>query len=148
MELQNQLQTLLARAGFLLRKWMSSSEPDVLQHIEPHLLGKEPYHGITELYIFTKVLRIEWDSQRDIFHLAIGETPSITMFTKRALVSYKKKNYDILGWLGSNIIKLRILLQRMWEAKLGWDEVMPQEIHEHWNKWRNEFTILRNQLIL
>ena len=54
-ELQNQLQALFARAGFLLRKWMSS-EPDVLRHLEPHLLGKQPYQDITELQAFTKVL--------------------------------------------------------------------------------------------
>ena len=30
---------------------------------------------------------------------------------------------------------------------MGWDKVVPREIHEHWNKWRNEFTILSNQLI-
>ena len=70
-KLQNQLQALFARAGFLLRKWMSS-EPDVLRHLEPHLLEKQPYQDITELHAFTKVLGIEWDSQSDTFCLAIG----------------------------------------------------------------------------
>ena len=37
--------------------------------------------------------------------------------------------------------------QQLWEAKLGWGEVVPEEIHEHWNKWRNEPPILCNQLI-
>ena len=40
-KLQNQLQALFTRAGFLLRKWMSS-EPDVLRHLEPHLLENNP----------------------------------------------------------------------------------------------------------
>ena len=111
--LQNQLQALFARVGFLPRKWMSS-EPDVLRHLKPHLLGKQPYQDITDLQAFTKVLGIEWDSQRDIFRLAIGETPSITMFTKRALVLEKAKFYDVLGWFGPTIIKPNIFLQRLW----------------------------------
>ena len=74
-----------------------SSEPDVLRHIEPHLLGKQPYQDITELQAFTKVLGIEWDSQHDMFRLAIGETPSITTLTKRASVSQIPKIYDVLS---------------------------------------------------
>ena len=94
-KLQNQLQALFARAEFFLQKWMSS-EPDVLRHLDPHLLGKQAYWDITDLHAFTKVLGIEWDSQCDIFRLAIGETPSITTLTKRALVSEIAKIYDVL----------------------------------------------------
>ena len=85
-KLQNQLHALLAPAGFLLQKWMSS-EPHVLRHLEPHLFGKQPYQDITELHAFTKVLGIELVLQRGTFCLAIGEIPSITALTKRALVS-------------------------------------------------------------
>ena len=102
-----------------------SSKPDVLQHLEPHLLGKQPYQNITGLHAFNQVLGIEWDSQCDIFCLAVVEIPSITMLTKRALVSEISKICDVLGWFGTTIITPKILLQRLWEAKLGWDEVMP-----------------------
>ena len=77
-----------------------SSEADVLWHIEPHLLGKQPYQAITELNAFTKVLGIQWYSQCDVFCLAIGETPPITTLTKTALISDISKIYDVLGWFG------------------------------------------------
>ena len=93
-EFQNQLQALFSRAGFLLHQRMFS-EPDVLRHHELHLLGKQPHQDITELHAFTKVLGSP--SQRDIFCLTIGETPSILTLTKRALVSEIPKTYDVLG---------------------------------------------------
>ena len=89
------------------------SEPDVLRHIKPHLLRKQPYQDSTELHAFTEVIDIEWDSQCDIFHLATGKTPSITILTKRVLVSEIAKIYDVLGWFGPTIIKPKILYQRL-----------------------------------
>ena len=74
-----------------------SSEPAILQHLEPHLLGNQPSQDITESHAFANGLGIEWDSQLDVFRVAVGETPSIMNLTSRALISEVSKTYNVLN---------------------------------------------------
>ena len=143
------LQALFSQGGVLLWKRMSS-EPAVLQHHEPRLFGKLPRMYITESLVFTKVLGIELDFQRDIFCLTIGKTPLIKTLTKKALVSEVSKIhvYDVLGyWYSPTIIKSKILLQHLWEARIGWDKLVLSRIYHYWAKWGHELLILRGHLI-
>ena len=48
--------------------------------------------------------------------------------TKRMLVSDIAQIFDVLGWLSPVTIKMKILLQRLWETKLNWDEPVPSHI--------------------
>ena len=59
--LQQQLQELFARGGFLLRKWKSST-PDVLRHLPPHLLDESPCQALPDPDGFSKALGIEWNT--------------------------------------------------------------------------------------
>ena len=45
------------------------------------------------------------------------------------------------------IIKVKILLQRVWEFKIGWDELQPDEIKEPWLQWRTELVLLSDRHI-
>ena len=58
--------------------------------------------------------------------------------TKRALVSDNAQTFDVLGWFTSTIVLLKILLQRVWELKVGWDDQAPNEIWEKWLSWRDQ----------
>ena len=60
----------------------------------------------------------------------------------RLLVSDIAKVYDMLGWFSPSIIKAKILLQRLWEQKVGWDESVTQSA---WLKWRTELTLLTSK---
>ena len=55
------------------------------------------------------------------------------------------KTFDILGWFSPLIIK--ILLQRVWELKVGWDDPLPPEIVGTWLQWRTELTLLSDKHI-
>ena len=70
------------------------------------------------------------------------ELPPITNITKRALVSDIAKTYDILGWFSPTIIKVKILLQQLWEQKVGWDDPVPQAI---WLQRRSELHFLTHK---
>ena len=67
--------------------------------------------------------------------------------TKHALVSDIAKTFDVLGWFSSSIIKAKILLQRVWESKIGWDDLLPQAIHQSWLQWRSELHLLTERHI-
>ena len=62
--------------------------------------------------------------------------------TKCTLVSDIAKTYASLGWFSPSIIKAKILLQHVWEAKLRWDDLLPHTIHHEWLLSRSELHIL------
>ena len=141
LKLQKELQTLFSRAGFLLRKW-NTSELAVLKHIPANLRDSSTIQEISEADVYTRTLGIEWNAHGDYFRLTVGETPSSECLTKRKLVSEIAKIYDVLGWFAPCTVSMKILLQRVWERKIEWDELVPYEIKEAWEQWRSELDSL------
>ena len=58
--------------------------------------------------------------------------------TKRFLVSDIAKVYDVPGWFSPTTIKMKILLQKVWERKIDWDDEVPSDILEMCLRWRNK----------
>ena len=140
-ELQQQLQQLFQRGGFLLRKW-NSSHPAVIQHLPQELKGTLPSHSIPNPDEYTKTLGLQWNSVMDHFRLEVVELTSLERVTKRFLVSDVAKTFDILGWFCPSIILIKILLQQLWEQKIDWDDVVPSSIKDVWLQWRSELKLL------
>ena len=61
---------------------------------------------------------------------------------KRSMVSDVAKVFDVMGWFSPAIVKMKILLQRLWEIKLDWDDPIPEHIHQIWSQWRSELSVL------
>ena len=72
---------------------------------------------ISESEGYTKTLGIEWNAKLDHFRLTVSELPPLKEITKRFLVSDISKVYDVLGWFSPSIIKVKILLQKVWERR-------------------------------
>ena len=141
--LQRQLLNLFRRGNFFLRKW-NSSEPSVLKVIDPTLRDSHEVLSISETGNYTKTLGLEWNAVLDHFRLAIS-SPSYqegTCMTKRMLISNIAKIFDILGWFSPTIIKVKILLQKLWQTKLEWDDPIPTHIQEVWQRWESELQVL------
>ena len=137
-ELHLQLQELFAKADFLLRKW-NSSNPEILQQVPPALRDNQTSLTISDQdEVYTKTLGIEWHSVLDHFRLSMVSPSSHDSLTKRALVSDIAKTYDVLGWFAPVIVKAKILLQTVWEAKVDWDEEVLGPIIEEWSLWRSQ----------
>lgn len=144
-ELQCQLQSLFSAAGFLLRKW-NSSEPVVLEHIKPELRDSQSVHHISEVE-YTKTLGIEWNVHMDHFRLTVADLSPLDEVTKRKLVSDIAKTFDVLGWFSPTIVTVKILLQRLWEEGISWDDPVPPDIHRVWSQWRDELQLLSTRHI-
>ena len=136
--LRCQLQDLFSRGGFLLRKW-NSSEASVLQDVPLNLRGSQDAHPISDTGSYTKTLGLEWKTTTDMFHLTISDSGKVT---KRILVSDIAKVFDVLGWFSPTMITMKILLQRLWELRVGWDDSVPEEIEDIWRRWRSELSDL------
>ena len=62
--------------------------------------------------------------------------------TKRNLVSDVAKVFDALGLFSPVTIKMKIILQRLWELKLDWDNPVPDHVLEIWSQCRTELLAL------
>ena len=139
--LQQQLTELFSRGGFVLRKW-NSNDPSVLEKIPEELRDSREVQAFHESAQYSKTLGIEWDVSADQFHLSITDPPSENPVTKRNLVSDVAKVFDALGLFSPVTVKMKIVLQRLWELKLDWDDPVPDHILEVWSQWRKELLAL------
>ena len=67
--------------------------------------------------------------------------------TKRQVASAVARTFDVLGWFAPATVTLKILLQKIWERKLGWDETIPTELEGVWSAWKEELPLLTQQAI-
>ena len=145
-QLREELQELFSLGGFELRKWKSSSG-EVLSSIPKGLTDPKTTQEIILENDYTKVLGVEWNAVTDCFRPMISSSWLRTPLTKRVLVSSVARVFDVLGWCSPAIILLKILLQRLWERNLEWDEPVPGEIEQTWKRWHEELPDLREHVI-
>ena len=86
----------------------------MIDHISPELLENANVHSISDINTYTKTLGLQWNTMTDTFQLTIPDLSSSQPITKRVLVSSIAKVFDVLGWFSPTIIKMKILLQRVW----------------------------------
>ena len=141
LNLQRQLTHLFSRGGFVLRKW-NSSDPSVLEEIPEELRDTNCIQTISEVGEYTKTLGIEWNVSTDEFRLTVTEFSPDAIVTKRSIASDIAKVFDIMGWFSPAIIKMKALLQRLWEINLTWDDPIPEHMRQIGSQWRSELPLL------
>ena len=67
--------------------------------------------------------------------------------TKRNLVSDIAKLFDVLDFFSPAVVLMKILLQRLGELKLGWDDPVPSQVYEAWSQWRSELKLISERHI-
>ena len=139
--LQQQLTELFSHGGFVLRKW-NSNDPSVLEKIPEDLRDSCEVHTFSEANKYSKTLGIEWNAATDQFRLNISKPPSVNKMTKRNIISDVAKVFDVLGLFSPATVKMKILLQRLWEIKLDWDDPVHDNLLEVWSQWRMELPSL------
>ena len=139
--LQKEMDELFSLGGFQLHKW-NSNEPDILEHVRPEYRDIKDSHQISDMKESTKTLGLEWRTLPDDFRLTVSQLPISDGLTKRMLIADIARVFDALGWFSPAVIKVKILLQRLWEEGLGWDDPAPSSIQDVWHKWRLELPCL------
>ncbi|KAI5714537.1 uncharacterized protein LOC103515252 [Diaphorina citri] len=136
-QLRQDLVTLLQSGGFDLKKFTSSS-PEVLSDIP--LEDREQslvLHDSTTI----KVLGLYWDPTEDTFCYTINIKSSNTA-TKRSVLSNVASIFDINGYLTHLVIFLKILIQKIWINKGGWDDPLPTHLLSEWDAFVQELPLL------
>ena len=132
--LRRQLSTLLAMAGFKLRKW-SSNEPVVIEDVpkEDRLPTLELDKDILPK---TTTLGVMWEAERDFFTFQVQQ-PLINNKapTKRNVLSAIASLFDPLQFLALFTVRAKVLMQEIWMAGVDWDEELPENLKVKWEKW-------------
>nr|CAI5840641.1 unnamed protein product [Callosobruchus analis] len=130
-KLKSDLANVLEPYGFKLRKW-SSNESDILNTDGRNVTSTHDTHYICADET-RRTLGIVWQARQDVLSYAIDiEMPSQTYTTKRVVLSIISRVFDPLGLISPIIITFKILLQRLWQQNLGWDEPLPRALLDTW----------------
>ncbi|XP_062699286.1 uncharacterized protein LOC134284451 [Aedes albopictus] len=133
-ETREELDELLAKGGFQLRKWASNSEK-VLEGLDPSTrIATQPTMKFDHEEPI-KALGICWEPRTDL--LRFDSTPTVGNGppTKRSILSAVSKHFDPLGITAPVIIRAKMLLQELWLQPCGWDEEVSDAIQDKWNSY-------------
>ncbi|GFV96633.1 integrase catalytic domain-containing protein [Trichonephila clavipes] len=111
-----------------LHKWATNSAELREQWEKNGFSTETSSNSIGQNMINYKVLGISWDTDRDVFYFDIESLLSFISKrtdTKRFLLQVASRIFDPLGFIAPYVIRLKILIQNIWEMGLLWDQEMP-----------------------
>lgn len=144
-DLRIQLESLLKKGGFELRKW-ASNEPAVIQDVplENRAL-KDTIDFDKEQCI--KTLGLHWEPGTDVLRYKIflpSTFPTDEGLTKRMALSHIARLFDPLGLVGPVITTAKIFMQGIWclideDGKpWSWDKELPASFKTRWNNYQSQ----------
>lgn len=138
--LKSELMEILAGYGFELRKWTAN---------DIGILQKSKFDETDNYHILEsetkKTLGVWWQAKSDLFKYKIDiPNNSSDAITKRQILSSISRLFDPLGILAPVIVQAKILLQRLWQYKIGWDDPLPQEITTTWLRFSRQLPEIEN----
>ncbi|XP_055307290.1 uncharacterized protein LOC129571509 [Sitodiplosis mosellana] len=136
-QLCSDLRKVFSKAGFNLRKW-SSNNVNVLSAIP------ESDRELKAISSNVKALGIKWSPSQDVFTYELSLKNHSNPFTKRLLLSEISSMFDPLGWICPVVISAKILVQKLWEKNVDWDEIVPKEIAEKWLEIKSELHLIND----
>lgn len=125
-----ELDELLAKGGFKLKKW-TSNDPKVLEGVDPLHIGTMPTLQF-DLGQPTKALGVSWEPGTDKLLFQSTLVPGDVPLTKRAILSSVSKHFDPLGLTAPVVIRAKMLLQDLWLHPCGWDDEVSDNIQKKW----------------
>ncbi|KAK4468963.1 hypothetical protein MN116_000099 [Schistosoma mekongi] len=127
-----QINELMSRGGFKLKKWVSNSE--LVAAVFPKLSGGSPTvdmpsgHGVTH-----RTLGLEWGTKLDVFRFFFD--PIERPLTRRGIMSVVSSLFDPLGLISPTCLPAKQLLQKLCKARLGWDQPLCESDVVVWKEW-------------
>ena len=140
----SQLRQLLAKGGFRLTKWNSTS-----RKVIESLPESERAERIKDLNfnnpLIERVLGVQWNVSTDRFgfSIVVKDRP----LTRRGILSVVSSVFDPLGFVAPFILRAKQILQGLCWMKLDWDEPIPDNLQLRWQSWLQELPSLEELAI-
>ncbi|XP_055622513.1 uncharacterized protein LOC129766083 [Toxorhynchites rutilus septentrionalis] len=149
--LRIQLQQMLLKGGFKLRKFTSnfSTTLDGLPKedlaIQCDEINLDPQSTV-------KTLGLIWMPGKDVFRyrFEVNSPPTDMQYTKRKILSIIASLFDSLGLIGAVIVWAKIFMQLLWRLKgdnnsqLSWDDTLPPRIENEWMQFQQHIPLLND----
>ncbi len=121
----------LCKGGkFCLTKWISDNR-DVINEIPaPERAASVKVIDEYAEMPTERALGVGWDTQQDHFVFKVKKRN--LAITRRQVLSLIASLFDPLGFLAPFLVRAKIILQRIWQLGVAWDDCLPQEITTHW----------------
>ncbi|XP_054708471.1 uncharacterized protein LOC129218267 [Uloborus diversus] len=65
-------------------------------------------------------------------------------YSKRVVLQTAAKCFDPAGFISPFLIRIKCIVQELWEMGLDWDETFNSEIRKKWSEWCSELNVLRH----
>ena len=140
--LYKQLSELWQKAGMHAHKWLSNSQA-VFQMIpfEDRACQLELNEDNP---LAMKTLGIIWLAEEDVFTFKSKVIEEEFKPTKRNVLKKISTLFDPLGFLSPFIIRAKMIMQEMWIAGTGWDDLLSDELTRKINLWFSELGQLQD----
>ncbi|XP_062710710.1 uncharacterized protein LOC134288834 [Aedes albopictus] len=147
LELREQLDGMLSRGGFTMRKWASNCEA-VLEGIP--LENRALQHSIDlDRDQTIKTLGLHWEPGTDHLKYKIDiQLPPNTILTKRLTLSYIAQLFDPLGLVGPVVVTAKAFMQTLWTLRdengkvFEWDRELPASLKDRWCAYHSDLPTL------
>ncbi|UYV63716.1 hypothetical protein LAZ67_2005414, partial [Cordylochernes scorpioides] len=106
------------------------SATEIMEEAKMNLRGWEcSFDDTSREEPLTKVLGIVWNIREDILKCEFPENVSLlSRLTKRLVLSVVHRIFDSLGFCAPVLVAPKLLLQRSWDLKIGWDAPLPESM--------------------
>ncbi|KAJ8723487.1 hypothetical protein PYW08_003399 [Mythimna loreyi] len=132
-----EISDILQKGGFILSKW-SSNSPEFMQSIDAHKRTTR-IHLDLKLDGTVQALGLIWNLGTDQFQYKTNLPLMAGNVTKRTILSDMQKLFDPLGWIAPSLILAKMLIQKLWLEKVGWDDKISQHLIDEWLTLREDF---------
>ena len=141
--LYQQLTEVCAKGGFKLNKWICSDR-SVLSEIPEadRASGVKTLDLSRDQLPMERALGVQWDVEQDSFTFSILNKHK--PLTRRGILSSVSSIYDPLGFLSPVILPAKQILQQLCKLKLAWDEAIPPEMAQTWQRWVDDLILLHS----
>ncbi|UYV67221.1 hypothetical protein LAZ67_4004428 [Cordylochernes scorpioides] len=124
-EFQKAAIEIMDRAKMDLREWEYSLE-------------ENPEKGTC-----TKILGVVWNKMEDSLKCELPDNLSVQpKLTKRLVLSMVQRIFDPLGFCAPVFLPPKLLLQRSWGLKLGWDTPLPESMAQEFRTWLDQIKLI------
>ena len=137
---RTQLNEMLARRGFRLRKWIANNARLLDSIPIAERSTKADYSSDDSAN--QKVLGVQWIVKQDCFTFDINLPQKGC--TRRGILSTVASLYDPLGFAAPVTLEAKALLQALCKQKLDWDEEIGEVELQRWLRWIEQLSGLNN----
>ncbi|GBM58857.1 hypothetical protein AVEN_87150-1 [Araneus ventricosus] len=143
-QLSSEMIYILSEASMNLRRWATNSPilNEAWKRANVDCLETSENLGVP-----LKILGIISDNMNDNLTFDIKQFEklrNLEVVTKRIILStYLFMLFDPIGIMNPFTVRMKLLLQTIWELGIPWDECVPSEIKATFIEWLNEIEVLR-----